>query len=211
MTYNDAFKPEVAVMLQPLACAIYAVDQLGDVRGATVAVLGQGPIGVLFSHVLKQRGAATVIGVDRIDRSDTAKTFGVDEVVHASSGRWAHSLTDAARPDVIIEAVGHQVSTLTHTIEAVRFGGRIFYFGVPDDPIYPFPMNTFLRKNLTLHAGFTVDRRRVLAEADVYLTEHPALTQGYLTDVYPARQAQSAFQLASVPARGQMKVVLSMV
>lgn len=40
------------------ACVLYAVEQLGDVSGRTVEVIGQGPIGLLFSHVLK---AGTVL------------------------------------------------------------------------------------------------------------------------------------------------------
>ena len=35
-----------AVMLQPLACVRYAVEQLGDVSGQTVGVICQGPIGL---------------------------------------------------------------------------------------------------------------------------------------------------------------------
>ena len=49
--------------------------------GLTCAVLGLGPIGLLFCHVLKERGAARVFGVDRVDRSAIAPRFGVDDVV----------------------------------------------------------------------------------------------------------------------------------
>ncbi|MFN7197540.1 MAG: SWIB/MDM2 domain-containing protein, partial [Hylemonella sp.] len=42
--YDPALPATTAVMLQPLACVLYAVEQLGDVRGRTVAVVGQGPL-----------------------------------------------------------------------------------------------------------------------------------------------------------------------
>src|SRR5699024_6767854 len=60
--YDTDLAPEHAVALQPLACALYAVEQLGDISGDTATVLGLGPIGLLFAHVLHARGAASVTG-----------------------------------------------------------------------------------------------------------------------------------------------------
>jgi threonine dehydrogenase-like Zn-dependent dehydrogenase len=208
--YDAHLSPTTAVMLQPLACVLYAVEQLGDVTGRTVAVLGQGPIGLLFSHVLKARGAARVTGVDPVDRTDVAAVFGVDETVTARAERWAGRLSDADRPSVVVEAVGHQISTLASALDAVAFGGQIFYFGVPDDPIYPFDMMTFLRKNLTLRSGVALERRRVLADADRYLAEHPELRDGYVTHVHPVGEVQTAFGAAIAPRPGQLKIAVDM-
>jgi L-iditol 2-dehydrogenase len=107
--YETAMDAAAAVMLQPLACVIYAARQLPDMSGLDVAVLGQGSIGVLFSHVLKSMGARHVTGVDRIDRSPVATAFGVDESVHTSSRSWAATLSENRRPNIVIEAIGHQV------------------------------------------------------------------------------------------------------
>ncbi|TFV57011.1 alcohol dehydrogenase [Geodermatophilus sp. DF01-2] len=198
-----------AVMLQPLACVLYAMEQVRPVEGRSVAVIGQGPIGLLFSHVAKTAGAAHVLGVDRVDRSGVAATFRVDESVRASSDLWAASLPVEGRPDLVIEAVGHQTATLTHAVEAVAFRGEIFYFGVPDELTYPLPMRLFLRKNLTLRSGVTLERRRVLARAEHYLREHPGLAEQYVTHVFPVAEAQSAYEHAISPRSGQIKVVVT--
>ncbi|MCM3883878.1 zinc-binding dehydrogenase [Frankia sp. R82] len=208
--YDPSLPPTTAVMLQPLACVLYAVEQLGDIRGQCAAVIGQGPIGLLFSHVLKTRGAASVVGVDRVDRTATATIFGVDEAVTASAEGWVRHLGDADRPSVVIEAVGHQVTTLASCLAAVAFGGQIFYFGVPDDQIYPMDMMMLLRKNLTLRSGATIERRRVLAAADAYLAEHPRLREAYVSTVFAADDAQRAFETALAPRPGQFKIALSM-
>jgi L-iditol 2-dehydrogenase len=199
-----------AVMLQPLACVVYAVEQLGDVSGTSVAVIGQGPIGLLFSHVLKARGARRVTGIDPVDRTDVAPVFGVDEMVTARAERWAARLSDADRPSVVVEAVGHQISTLAPALDAVAFGGQVFYFGVPDDPIYPFDMMAFLRKNLTLRSGVALERRRVLAEAGTYLAEHPELREGYVSSVHPVADVEAAFGAAIAPRPGQLKIAIDM-
>ena len=208
--YDTGLPATTAVMLQPLACVLYAVEQLGDVSGQTVAVIGQGPIGLLFSHVLKARGAARVTGVDPVDRTDVASVFGVDEMVTARAERWAGGLSDAERPSVVVEAVGHQISTLQPALDAVAPGGQVFYFGVPDDPVYPFDMLTFLRKNLTLRSGVTLERRRVLADAGTYLAAHPALRDCYVTHVHPVADVEAAFSAAIAPRPGQAKIALDM-
>lgn len=206
--YDPTLSPEHAIVLQPLACVLYAVERLPEIAGASVAVLGLGPIGLLFSHVLARRGARRVIGVDRVPRGDLAPLFGLDEAVHAASDSWAHGLTDATRPQVAIEAIGHQTATLNHLVSAVASGGTIYYFGIPDEPSYPFDMSGFLRKNLTLKAGVARDRRRLLTQADAYLRENPGLAGAYVTHVLDFDDVQRAFETACRPARGQVKVVL---
>lgn len=208
--YDTALPPTTAVMLQPLACVLYAVEQLGDVRGKAVGIVGQGPIGLLFSHVLKQRGARRITGVDRVDRSAAADVFGVDETVTASASRWAATLPEADRPSVVVEAVGHQVTTLQDCLTAAAPGGEILYFGIPDDPVYPLDMITLLRKNLTLRAGVTLERARVLRDAGAYLAEHPALRDVYVSDVHPVDGVTAAYAAAIQPRAGQYKVVLEM-
>lgn len=208
--YDPALDPGTAILLQPLACVIEAVDRLGDVSGASAAVIGQGPIGILFSHVLKTRGAARVAGVDRIDRGDIAAIFGVDEAVHASSDRWVAGLTPGDRPEVIVESVGHQAGTLNDAIRSAAPGARILYFGIPDEAQYPVALLAALRKRLTIHATVTYDKRGSLLRAANHLHEYPFLTEAYVTDRYPVDQVTAAFTRAITPVVGKLKVVLSM-
>lgn len=209
-TFSPVLRPEVAVMLQPLACVLYAVAQIPRVADRRVAVLGQGPIGLLFSHALKTAGASFVVGVDRVERADEAATFGVDEAVLSYTDRWSRNLNDQERPEIIIEAIGHQVATLGHAIDAVAEGGLIYYFGVPDDPVYPVSMASLFRKNLTLVSGITAQRHRWLVEANAYLARFPELARSYVTHVLPAKRAQEAFELAVSPSAHRLKVSLVM-
>ena len=208
MPYDPALSPQLAVGLQPLACVLYAVEQLPALSGRHVAVLGQGSIGLLFSYVAKAAGAAHVTGVDPVDREPIGRAFGVDTIVRATSDRWVSHLTPDDRPDIVIEAVGHQVATLGHAIDATAFGGTVFYFGVPDDDCYPISIRRMLRNNLTLKSGVTLDRRRVLAAADDFARTHPDLLHNYLTHTFSVADAQAAFDLASRPAPGRIKIAI---
>ena len=197
-----------ALTLQPLACVLGTFRSIGDVSGARVAVLGLGPFGLLFAHAAKAMGARTVVGVDRVDRTDVAHCFSVDELVHATSDRWSATIPDGQRPDVVVEAVGHQTATLAHAIAAVAPGGMVFAFGVPDEPVYPVPVLELFRKSGTLRAGVIGERRDALAAADRYLRAHPALQDAFVTHRFPITEVQRAFEVAAVPAPGRLKVQL---
>lgn len=197
-----------ATVAQPLACVLCALSGVDGIEGASAAVIGQGPIGMLFTHALKDRGAKKVVGIDVVDRSDLGARFGVDEVVRSSSGTWARSLSDDDRPRIVIEAVGHQTTTVNDAIEAVAFGGQVFCFGSPDDSWYPLHFERLFRKNATLRAGITVDRSHWLAQAQDYLVRHPKLTDDYVTHVFAVTEAQRGFDAAIRPAPGQLKIAL---
>jgi threonine dehydrogenase-like Zn-dependent dehydrogenase len=208
IAYDPSLTPGLAIGLQPLACVLYAIEQLPDLAGRRVAVIGQGSIGLLFSYVAKAFGAVHVTGVDPVDRDGIGSTFGVDTVVRATSDRWVRHLAPEDKADIVIEAVGHQVATLGHAIEATAFGGTIFYFGVTDDDTYPISIRTMLRNNLTLKSGVTLERRRVLERADAFAREHPDLLPNYLTHTYEIDEVQSAFEVACRPTPGRVKIVI---
>ncbi len=206
--YEPSLDARHAVALQPLACVLYAVEQLGSLKGRHVAVIGQGSIGLLFSYAAKAFGARHVTGVDPVDRDTIGKEFGVDTIVRATSDRWVSHLDPADRPDVVIEAVGHQVATLGHAIDATAPGGTVFYFGVPDDDSYPISMRAMLRNNLTLKSGVTKDRRRVLTAANEFARQHPELLPSYVTHTFGVDDVQGAFDLACRPAPDCVKIAI---
>lgn len=207
--YDPGLTPQLAIGLQPLACVLYAVEQLPELADRRVAVLGQGSIGLLFSYVAKAVGARHVTGIDPVERASLATVFGVDTMVRATSDRWVSRLARDDRPDVVIEAVGHQVATLGHAVAAAAPGGTIFYFGVADDDSYPISMRTMLRNNLTLKSGVTLDRRRMLDLAGKFIAEHPELVTTYLTHTFDITEVQAAFELACRPAPERVKIAIT--
>ena len=58
---------EEGAMLEPLAVAVHAVRQMGDVTGMNIAVLGAGTIGNLVAQAAKGLGAAKVMITDVSD------------------------------------------------------------------------------------------------------------------------------------------------
>lgn len=206
--FDQRFTPTAAVLLQSLACVLYPLQRL-DVRRARVVILGLGPIGLLFARVLKRAGAAHITGIDPIDRGAVAARFGLDQALRTTSGAWAAAVEDPHRPDLVIEAVGHQVSTLQHAIVGCAVGGRILYFGIPDDAVYPLDMERLMRKDLTLIGGVTRQRRQMLSVANDHLLADPSLAGDIAPAVYPFDRVQDAFDVAGMPAADRLKVVVT--
>ncbi len=51
-------------LIQPLSTVLNAVDQLGEIHGKSIAVIGLGSIGLFFCWLLKKRGAGHILGID---------------------------------------------------------------------------------------------------------------------------------------------------
>lgn len=70
-------------------------------------------------------------------------------------------------------------------------------------------MNAMVRKNLSLLAGGTLERRRMLREAGDHLTAHPHLIATLISHRLAMADAQAAYELAFGGAADRSKVVLT--
>jgi L-iditol 2-dehydrogenase len=208
LTVPEEFSDIDAIVAQPLACVLCAVDRLDEVSGQRAVVLGQGPTGLLFDQVLVHRGAA-VTGVDPVDRSALAAAMGAG-FVHGSSRGWAHHMVGDQRPELVVEAVGHQAATLDHALHGVAPGGQVYLFGVNDDPYYALNVHHLLRKNLVLRAGITVNHAHWLAEAFTHLREYPALARSLVTHTFEIERLTEAYRTAAdiQPDRGKVLITM---
>jgi len=198
-----------AVIIQSLGTVLRAADELGHLTGKRVAVIGAGPIGLSFCHVLKQYGAGQVTAVDPVDRRDAATRYGADDFVQLSSRHWVQTLPADERPEIVIEAVGHQHATLGDAIAAVAQGGLVFGFGTPDDHDYVLDYRDIYERNLTLTSGHTIDDwPAVLEKGRDYLLKHRQDFADYISHVIPAADAQTAYALYARPQVGRLKVAI---
>ena len=205
---DDRLGDVAATVVQPLATVMNALSHVPDVAARSVTVLGLGPLGLLFAHLLKSRGAVRVTGVDRVDRSDVAAAFGVDRPVCADVRSWAASLGDGERPSLVVDAIGHDQEHLASAIDALDHGGDLLVFGLPDEH-YVFPMRAFYRKALRMWSGATRDWERFLGQAHEHVLRHDVLSTEYVTHTLPVLEAERAYRMYATPASGRLKVALT--
>ena len=206
---NNELDDVRATVIQPVATVLNGLARLPKIEGKRAAVIGLGPIGMIFTHALKSFGAKTVVGIDMVDRSDLASRYGIDQLVTTTSRLWQKTLKDGDRPEIVVEAVGHQQLTIFDAVDAIAPKGHLLAFGIPKDEVYAFAYLKFFRKDGTLHVGITREWSHFLAEAEKYVLANRQLFSDYVTNVFPVKAAEDAFNLSIRPSPGRLKVVMT--
>ena len=153
VSYQDA------ALVEPLACVLRGLEESGVRPGDTVAVIGLGPIGMMFVRLAKAVCNARVIAIGRRPQQLVrASRMGADETVLNCEGADVvgpvHEMTDGRGADVVIEAVGlPEVWQLA--IKLLRRGGVVNFFGgCPDGTALSLDTNLLHYSELTCKASF---------------------------------------------------------
>jgi L-iditol 2-dehydrogenase len=115
MPVPPGLAPEVAAMVEPLACCLRGVERAGVAAGDRVAILGAGPIGLMLSACVADAGGRPEVVGGRVERRVLVPEFG------GATG-------DGEGADVVIEAAGTE-EAWQRSLELVRPGGTVVYFG----------------------------------------------------------------------------------
>lgn len=122
-----------AAIIEPLACAIHAVNR-GDIQLDDVVVIaGAGPIGLMMVQVAKLKTPRKLVVIDMVpERLTLARRYGADVVINPKdedAGSTVRSLTDGYGCDVYIEATGSP-SGAVQGLDLIRKLGRFVEFSV---------------------------------------------------------------------------------
>jgi L-iditol 2-dehydrogenase len=141
----DGFSEATVAVLEPLGVALHGFD-LGHVGfGSSVAVVGCGPIGLLWIQVARAAGAASVVAVEPLaHRREAAARYGADVVLSPEEAKGHQGEVDVA-----FEVAGTDDAVLTSMLLA-RAGGRVALAGIPDEDSTTFTASLARRKGLTI-------------------------------------------------------------
>jgi L-iditol 2-dehydrogenase len=131
----DAVPFEVAAFVEPVNTCLKAVAQCDPSRDDVVLVQGQGPIGLLFTMLLKLRGC-TILATDTIpSRLDLAiecgATFAMDPRTSDVSARLKE-LTEGRGADMVFVATNVK-GLVEEAVRSSRPGARIMLFAQTSD------------------------------------------------------------------------------
>ena len=210
---DEALSNEAAVISQPMATVLSALNVVPNVIGLTVAVVGQGPIGQLFNACLSSAGAARIIGIDVRDaRVARSCEFGATDavVVREPGGRDAidrvREITGGTMADLVVEAVGHEEQQFNLATALARNRGRVLYFGIPPDRLNDVAFEPVVRKSLTIQTNVPDDLRPFVRIAMRAIREGHIKPHRLITHKFDFADIQKAFE--AYRDRAGMKVIL---
>ncbi len=124
---------EEAAIVEPLACVLRGLHETKMEIGDTVAVIGAGPIGLMFVQVAKLIGCNVISVVKRDSQVAAARRLGANDTVQITAVddpvKALRKLTPDGRGcDVVIEAVGRP-QAWEWSINMARKGGTVNFFG----------------------------------------------------------------------------------
>nr|WP_300141383.1 zinc-dependent alcohol dehydrogenase family protein [Propionicimonas sp.] len=174
--------------------------------GKTVAVVGDGAVGLLGVLAAKQLGAERIIAMSRhADRQALAREFGATDIVTERRDEGVarvKELTGGLGAHSTIEAVGTQESMM-QAIRATRAGGHVGYVGVSHD--VSLPGDELFFSGVHLHGGPAPVRRFLPELIDLIWTRQ--IDPGKVFDLtLPLDQAADGYR--AMDERRAIKVLL---
>lgn len=186
---DDNLIPSLLAASDVLGTGWFAADAAGAGLGKTIAVVGDGAVGLMGVLAAKQLGAERIIISSRhADRQAMARSFGATDVIEERGDAAVakiKELTDGLGAHGVVEAVGTQESMM-QAIGSVRPGGSVGYVGVshgvslPGDQLFfslihlhggPAPVRRYLPDLVDriwrreINPGLVFDRELPLSDA----------------------------------------------
>lgn len=147
----DDLLPSLLAVSDVLGTGWYAADAARVQPGSTVAVVGDGAVGLMGVLAARQMGAERIIAMSRHKaRQELALEYGATDIVTARGNQGVaqiRTLTRNVGADAVLECVGTDES-MHQAIDAARPGGSIGFVGVPHGVELKGDYLFFSQKNL---------------------------------------------------------------
>jgi L-iditol 2-dehydrogenase len=154
----DAVPDEVGVFMEPLACALRAVNRTDVQPGDRIAVVGAGSMGLLVAQSVALRGATAICLDLREERLEMARALGIRTTVNVSASEPTSALLDLTGREGVDGAILTAVSwpIVQSSLDAVRDGGRINLIAEASDRGQPaIDLSRFWRRELSLTSSYS--------------------------------------------------------
>ena len=159
MEIPDGVPDEVAALTEPCAVAVHAVRRSAVKLGATVGVIGAGPIGLLCIQAVQAAGATRVLVSEPAPgRMRLAAELGATAVVNPIEEdvtRRFVELSSGVGADVIFDCAGLG-DTLNQAFNAAHRSGQVVLVAVPWEPV-PLGPADWMAREVDFRASFASD------------------------------------------------------
>ena len=204
---TDELVPGLLTLSDVMGTGHHAAVSAGVQAGDSVAVVGDGAVGLCAIIAAKRLGATTIIAMSRHpQRQELARAFGATHIVaeRGDVGVTAvHELTRGIGADRVLECVGTKES-MDQAIRSTRPGGMVGYVGVPNGGP-ELPVRPLFNRNVGVNGGVAPVRGYIEELLPDVLSG--AIEPGRVFDLeLPLAEAAEAY--AAMDERRAIKVLL---
>jgi L-iditol 2-dehydrogenase len=204
----DTMSYDEAAISEPLAIGLYAVNQSVPLKGATVGILGFGPIGMSVFLSARAKGAEKIYVTDLVDeRLIIASESGATWTGNPLKSNVVNDIMDREPLllDVVFECCGKQ-EAIDQAVGLLKPGGKLMVIGIPEFDRWSFPVDPMRHKEICVQ---NVRRQNHSLEEALELMDGKKIDVTAMpTHRFPLARTKEAFDLVTVYGDGVMKAMI---
>jgi len=175
---------EKAILVEPFAVNVHALQRTPILRGKSVAVIGCGTEGLLATVLLNHRGAdLTVLDVNPLKMEKAQSLNKNIKAMHPADAKGKEY-------DVVVEAAGVKAS-IEQAFQLVKPGGAMIALGVASGEI-SYPSLRITRNEITIY-GTIIYTKKDFADALTFLQDPTFNVAPILSRIDPFTKYREAF------------------
>ena len=198
---------QALLMTDAVATACFGARNADIIPGASVAVLGLGPIGLIAVDIAYLMGAHVVYAIDPVaERRTLAEESGAIALHPDEALARITEDTHGRKLDCVLEAAGVE-ATVDMAFHLIRPRGTVSVIGVQRARRYAFPLERAFANGLTFRVG-------VCSVPEELPVLFPLVRSGrlkpekYITHRMPLSEGAEAYRMFDARENGVLKVVL---
>jgi L-iditol 2-dehydrogenase len=196
----DQLSDDQAALLEPLACCLNSVSRMGIEKSESsrVAIIGDGPIGLMHLQLCRQMGAQEVCVIGRIEpRMQKAKDLGADYVVkyqgtESTAQAVKDSFSEAGADFVVIATSNPSALELSDKVAGKNSVINIFA-GMPQDQMLQIDANRAHYSQISVIGSFGCTPT-LLSEAATLAAQKEIDLSSLITRHYDLSEVRRAFE-----------------
>lgn len=202
----------VLSLTQILGCVAHGAFRIESPYNKSVVIMGQGPVGLLFTALMKNFGARKIITVDPVEHrlkvsADMGATHGLnpenEDIIKSIS-----DITDGKLADIVIDAYGRKVEVVNKCFDVARHNGQVAFFGICLEESPKLNFNVFFRKELRMVASVGPDLAVDYPYALDMIVNNAVDVKPLITHLMPFEEIQKAFEMAFSRTGNVIKIIL---
>jgi len=200
---------EQAALSEPLTIGFYAAKRSIAMKGAKIAILGCGPIGLSVMVCARALGVETIYMTDKIpERLAVARSAGADWAGNPDKDDIISNISkiEPLLLDAVFECCGEQ-EALDQAVDILKPGGKLMLIGIPKKERISFIIDKIRRKEICIQ---NVRRQCESLQSTLAFMEQGLINVDFMvTHRFEFSQTKEAFDLVADYRDGVVKAMIS--